>query len=75
MGKGDPTYKSSIENINNNTILVTNSVSDNTCYCFFYCFNARNTRTINGRLVYDRSDSAKAETVLTDLLNGIKFKD
>lgn len=75
MAHGDPTYKSSLETINNNTVVITNSIYENAGYYYFYCFNANNTREMTGSLVYDKADKDKATAILNHILNSIKFKD
>ena len=68
-------YTSSLKTINNNAVVITYSIIGDTGYCFFFCFNANNTRTISGRVVFAKADKDKVTAILDPILNSIKFKD
>lgn len=75
LGRKQLNYTSSLKVINGNTVVVINNIVQGTGYSFFYCFNASNTRSINGRLVYNKKDKDKVPAIMDHILNGIKFKD
>lgn len=68
-------YTSTLEKVNNNSILIINYRGGNVGYYHFYCYNDNNTREITGALHYHKDDAAEAQSVLENLLNSIKFKD
>ncbi|RYU91097.1 hypothetical protein EWM62_03930 [Mucilaginibacter terrigena] len=67
------TYTSVIKNTGNKQILVVNYVLHNKGYYSFYIQNEAKTLTQAGRMEYPEADAAKAETLLTEIINNIQF--
>jgi len=75
LGRKALNYTSNLKIINNNTVVITNSIIKGTGYCYFFCYNASNTRVVSGCLIYAEVDKDKVTVILDPILNGIKFKD
>lgn len=68
-------YTSNLKKINNNPVLILNSIQGNVGYYDFYCLNFNHTKEVTGTLHYDKADANEAKAVLDHLLNSIQFKD
>ena len=76
MYKSDATYKSYIQKINNNNVLVINyRLTDGNEYYRFYVINAVFSKSVFGFIVFNNSDLNKANDILKELLNRLKFKE
>jgi len=75
MNSSNKTYTSSLQKINNNSVLVMNYIAGDVEYYRFVCYSANNSREITGVLEFDKTDKAEATAILDHLLNSIKFKD
>jgi hypothetical protein len=75
MARKVHSYTSFLKIIDNNTVVVTNSIVGTIGYCYFFCFNEKNTRLMSGCLIYAEADKDKVMAVANDVITGIKFKD
>ena len=69
----NPTYLSSIEKINENDVLIIYTVYDNIGYYRFYCNDTTNVFALNGVLQFNTTEKDKAQTIMNDLLESVKF--
>ena len=74
MNHRDATYKSTIEKIDNNTVLITNDKWKGIGYYYYYCFNSTSTANVRGSMKYNEADEQKATAILNDLVKNIQFK-
>ncbi|RYU86146.1 hypothetical protein EWM62_18230 [Mucilaginibacter terrigena] len=72
--KPNRTYESMIKNTyNNNHALIVRYDIKNTGHIRFYCQNASKTLILSGKIEYSKLDSAKANSLLEEVLKNIRF--
>jgi hypothetical protein len=70
---GNNTYSSSIKSMGKNQVLIINyNINEKGHYRFYYQNEAK-TLTQAGKIDYNTADQAKAEALLNDVLNNIRF--
>jgi hypothetical protein len=70
---GNNTYSSSIKSMGKNQVLIINyNINEKGHYRFYYQNEAK-TLTQAGKIDYNTADQAKAESLLNDILNNIRF--
>jgi|GEM_PF-2647861 len=75
MNSSNKTYTSSLQKINNNSVLIMNYIAGEVEYYRFVCYSPDNSKEMTGVLEFDKIDKNEATSILNHLLNSIKFKD
>jgi hypothetical protein len=70
---GNNSYTSSIKNMGKNQVLIINYKINDKGYYRFYYQNESKTLTQAGEMEYNMADQSKAEALLNDVLNNIRF--
>jgi hypothetical protein len=70
-------YSSEIRTINNYKVLIMHQAREDYASYSFYSIDSSNTRALNGSIEYNKYETeakARAEQLLNELLNKLKFK-